>query len=61
MARIDPAVKDECPKCGKGPHDVPHFLHCPTADDPGEILTPDALWTMPVAAARHLGLPLEEE
>lgn len=61
MSRIDPEVKDECPKCGEGPHDVDHLLHCPTKDDPANQWTADALWTMPVEVARHLGLPLEEE
>lgn len=59
--RLDSNIHDVCPKCGVGPHDVPHLLHCPTTGNPREVFTPDALWLMPVEVAGHLGLDLGGE
>lgn len=54
MNRIDKEVKDECPDCGATPHDTRHLFECPRRPT---TLTPESLWTEPVAAAAFLELP----
>ena len=44
MARVDPSIPDECPKCKISPHDTNHLFICPNAST---TLTVRDLWNQP--------------
>ena len=48
-----PTEKDECPDCGKGPHDTMHLFECSARPT---TLDAVCLWTQPEAVASFLGL-----
>jgi hypothetical protein len=53
VSRIDPNVRDLCPDCGNGPHDVDHLFNCST--NPTNLTVLD-LWKKPAETARFLNL-----
>ena len=52
-SRISPEVKDSCPDCGRGPHDLHHLFNCEKNPTDLEILD---LWLKPKEVAEWLGL-----
>ena len=52
-SRISPEVKDSCPDCGRGPHDLQHLFNCEKNPTDLEILD---LWLKPKEVAEWLGL-----
>ncbi|XP_017470530.1 PREDICTED: uncharacterized protein LOC108362171 [Rhagoletis zephyria] len=57
LSRLNTQVENTCPACGQGPHDTQHLFTCTSNPT---TLTPEALWTAPIDAARFLGLRLTE-
>ena len=51
LHRIGAVQSDACPSCGTSPHDIVHFLSCPTHR---HAVSPADLWRRPAWAAEIL-------
>ena len=58
MSRINPEVRDECPRCQEPGHTTSHLFSC--QENPTD-LTVESLWLEPAEAATFLGLATEED